>query len=139
MNKRLHPPTHLLRAFVMTAELQTISALPAGFTGRIWGSEIAVHPSGKFLYASNRADHESLAVFSIDASSGQLKFVEHVQQGIKHPRHFTIDPTGQWLICANQDANNVIVFRIDPQTGRLTPHGEPITVPWAVCVTFARS
>lgn len=119
-------------------EFQKISALPDGFNERRWGAEIVVHPSGKFLYASNRATHESIAVFTIDADTHRLTFVEHAREGVKHPRHFALDPTGTWLICANYEAGNVIVFRVDPHTGRLTPHGQPTPVPEPVCVLFTR-
>jgi 6-phosphogluconolactonase len=118
-------------------EIQTLSTVPENFTGRRWASEVAVHPSGKFLYASNRADHESIAVFAIDADTGRLALVGHAT-GLAHPRHFAIDPSGGWLLCANHDANNVVVFRIDPTSGSLTPAGDPVPVPAAVCVRFAR-
>lgn len=118
-------------------EIQTISTVPENFSGRRWASEVAVHPSGKFLYASNRADHESIAVFAIDAGTGRLAFVGHAT-GLAHPRHFAIDPSGGWLLCANHDANNIVVFRIDPATGGLAPAGDPVPVPAAVCVRFAR-
>ncbi len=119
------------------AEIETLDAIPT-FTGRRWGAEIAVHPSGKFLYASFRADHESIALFSIDQTTGKLTFVAHTHDGIKHPRHFTIDPTGRWLLCANHDTDNVNVFAIDPATGRLTPNGHSLPVPSPVCILFAR-
>jgi len=120
------------------AEIQTLDAIPATFTGRRWGAEIAVHPNGKFLYASFRADHESIALFSIDEATGKLTLVAHTHEGIKHPRHFTIDPTGRWLLCANHDTDNVNVFAIDPATGRLTPNGHTLPVPSPVCILFAR-
>jgi 6-phosphogluconolactonase len=118
-------------------EIQTLSTVPEPFAGRRWASEIAMHPSGKFLYAANRADHESIAVYAIDADTGRLTFAGHAT-GLAHPRHFAIDPSGGWLLCANHDANNIVVFRIDPATGGLAPAGAPVPVPAAVCVRFAK-
>jgi 6-phosphogluconolactonase len=118
-------------------EIQTVSTVPENFTGRRWASEVALHPSGKFLYVSNRAGHESIAVFAIDADTGRLDFSGHAA-GLAHPRHFAIDPSGGWLLCANHDADNIVVFRIDPASGKLTPAGEPVPVSAAVCVRFAR-
>jgi 6-phosphogluconolactonase len=120
-------------------EIETVDSIPdETFSGRRWGAEVAVHPAGKFLYISNRADHESLALFTIDEKTGRLTFVAHTHEGIKHPRHFAIDPSGRWLLCANHDADTVSVFAIDPGSGRLTPAGSPIAVPSPVCVLFAR-
>jgi 6-phosphogluconolactonase len=117
-------------------ELQTVSTLPNDFTGAKSGAEIAMHPNGKFLYASNRG-HDSIAVFSIDAGKGTLTAVDRVPTQGKTPRNFAIDPTGAYLIAANQDSDNLVVFRIDPKTGGLTPTGDVFETPSPVCVTFA--
>jgi len=101
------------------AETQTVSIVPPGFSKRRWSAEIAVHPSGKFLYASNRADDESIAACAIDAGTGKLAFVQRTG-GMAHPRHFSISPDGRWLLCANRDANEVVVFEIDATTGKLS-------------------
>lgn len=116
-------------------ELQTISMLPKDFTGTKGAAEIAVDPSGKFLYASNRG-HDSIAVFSIDAGKGTLTAVDYVPTEGKNPRNFAIDPTGAYLFAANQDSANVVVFRIDQKTGKLTPTGDKLDVLFPVCVTF---
>lgn len=116
-------------------ELQTLSTLPKDFAGTSYCAEIAVHPSGRFLYGSNRG-HDSIAVFGIQPGKGTLAFTEHVATQGKNPRSFAMDPTGDYLFAANQDTGNVVLFRIDPQTGRLTPTGETLEVPMPVCVTF---
>jgi 6-phosphogluconolactonase len=116
-------------------EIQTVSTLPEGHEGRNSTAEVQVHPSGKFLYGSNRG-HDSIAVFSIDAASGMLKPVEHIPTQGKTPRNFGIDPTGSWLFAANQNTGNVVVFRIDGSTGRLTPTGQSLPVDSPVCVKF---
>jgi 6-phosphogluconolactonase len=112
--------------------------LPKDFTGTKGAAEIAVDPSGKFLYASNRGSADSIAVFSIDAAKGTLTSVEYVSTGGKNPRNFAIDPTGTYLFAANQDSASVVVFRIDRKTGKLTPTGDKLDVPFPVCVTFLR-
>ena len=116
-------------------EVQTISTLPEGFEGRNSTAEVRLHPSGKFLYGSNRG-HDSIAVYAVDAETGMLRAVEHVLTGGQRPRNFEIDPSGKFLFAANQDTHNVVVFRIDPATGRLTPLGEQVEIPSPVCVRF---
>ncbi len=115
-------------------EIQTISTLPKDFKGESSTAEIFVHPSGKFLYGSNRG-HDSIAVFSID-SAGKLTAVEHVSTQGQVPRGFAIDPTGGYLFAANQKSDNVVVFRIDPGTGKLTSTGKTLTVGAPVSVMF---
>ncbi len=116
-------------------QLQTISMLPKDYTGPKSAAEIAVHPSGRFLYASNRG-HDSIAVFAIDPGKGTLTAIEHVPTQGKTPRNFAIDPTGTYLLAANQDSASVVVFRIDSKTGKLSATGEKAEVPFPVCVTL---
>jgi len=115
--------------------IQSLSTLPAGFSGRNDAAEIAVHPNGKFLYTSNRG-HDSIAVFAIDPAKGTLTFVAHVLTGGKEPRHFAIDPSGKYLLAENQFSNNIVGFKIDPATGGLTPTGQVVEVPSPVDLTF---
>jgi 6-phosphogluconolactonase len=117
-------------------EFQTISTLPVGATGANT-AEIAAHPNGKFLYGSNRV-HNSIALFDI-AASGKLSMVGVFPSQGKTPRSFAIDPTGNFLFAAHQDSDNVVGFRIDPKTGRLTPTGDVQEVGAPVCVVFARA
>lgn len=116
-------------------ELQTISTLPAGFEGRNSGAEIAVHPSGRWLYSSNRG-HDSVAIFSIDQARGTLTFVDTQSTGGRTPRHFAIDPAGERLVMANQQSDTLQAVRIDRATGRLTPSGPLVPVPTPVFVKF---
>ncbi len=116
-------------------ELQTLSTLPKDFAGENTTAEVQAHPTGKFLYGSNRG-HDSIAVFAIDAAKGTLTPVEYVPTQGKTPRNFGIDPTGSYLFAANQNSDNVVVFRIDPKTGRLTPTGHVLEVGSPVCVKF---
>jgi 6-phosphogluconolactonase len=116
------------------SEIQTISTLPADFKGTSYCAEILTHPGGKFVYASNRG-HDSLAAFSI-ASDGKLTFAGTTPTGGKTPRNFRIHPSGAWLIAANQDAGNLVVFRLDKSSGKLTPTGDQAKVPFPVCIRF---
>jgi 6-phosphogluconolactonase len=115
---------------------QTISALPEDFHGTNASAEIRVHPSGRFLYVSNRG-HDSVAVFARDADRGTLTLVEIVPCGGQYPRNFNLSPEGRWLLCANRDSNALAVFRVDPATGRLTPTAATAHIGQPVCVLFA--
>jgi 6-phosphogluconolactonase len=115
--------------------IQKISALPAAFSGKNDAAEIAMHPSGKFLYTSNRGD-DSIALFTIDGGTGKLKFVERTPSGGKTPRNFAIDPTGTHLLSANEESGNIVEFNIDASTGRLTSQREVAKVASAVCLVF---
>src|SRR5579864_1432166 len=115
----------------------TVSTLAKGTTVTNDDStaEIEVHPSGKFVYGSNRG-HDSIAVFSVDPAEGTLTQVEFVSTMGKTPRGFGIDPTGSFLIAANQDSDSLVVFRINPDTGRLTPTGQKLEAYTPVSVEF---
>jgi 6-phosphogluconolactonase len=115
--------------------VQTVTTLPEGFKGQSWTAEVQVHPSGKFLYGSNRG-HNSIAVFLIDEKSGELTPAGHATDGIKVPRNFGIDPTGKYLLVANQDGDSILVFSIDPKTGALKATGAKVEVAKPVCVKF---
>lgn len=117
------------------AEIQTITTLPEGFDGMNATAEVRVHPSGRFLYASNRG-HDSIAIYSIDPDTGKLTFLAHQSTLGKTPRNFNIDPTGRYLLAANQSTDNIAVFTINPQTGLLTPNGGVAEVAAPVCIQF---
>ena len=116
---------------------QVLSTLPKDVT-RKGGStaETVVHPSGKFVYVSNRDPYNSIAIFSINPKTRELTAVGHQGMGIKTPRNFAIEPTGQYMLVANQSGGNVLVFRINQATGELTPTGTSVQVPSPVCVRF---
>jgi len=115
--------------------IQKISALPVGFSGTSKAAEIAIHPSGRFLYTSNRGD-DSMAVFTIHRATGKLTFLQRISSGGNAPRHFAIDPTGTRLFAANQDSGNIVEYDINAATGRLKPVGEVGKVASAVCLVF---
>lgn len=115
--------------------LQTASTVPDGFQGQNYPADVQVHPSGRFLYGSNRG-HDSIAAFTIDPASGKLTSQGQQSEGIKVPRGFGIDPTGTFLLVGNQDGDSVVTFRIDPETGVLKPTGQKAEIPKPVCVKF---
>lgn len=116
-------------------EFQTLSTLPADFTGNSTCAEVRVHPNGKFLYGSNRG-HDSIVVYAIDPTSGQLTLVQHESTRGRTPRNFAFDPSGKWILALNQDGNNVSVFRVDDASGKLTPVGEPVAAPAPFGIAF---
>jgi 6-phosphogluconolactonase len=116
-------------------QFQTASIVPADFKGSSTAGEIQVHPNGKFLYASNRG-HDSIAMFRIDADTGQLTALGHVSTQGKMPRYFGLDPSGNWILLCNHDSDNVVVYRVDQETGLLRSMGEPVKVPNPFCAQF---
>jgi len=117
------------------SELQTITTLPVERGKGMSTAEVQVHPSGKFLYGSNRG-HNTIAVFSIDQKTGKLKAVQHQSTLGKTPRNFGLDPTGKFLVAANQSSGDIFTFRINQDTGELKPTGHSVEIPMPVCVKF---
>ena len=119
-------------------ERQTLSTLPTSYTGQNSGAEIVMHPSGKFLYTSNRG-HNSIAIFRVDQASGALTFVRAQETGGRTPRNFALDPSGRLLLAANQESATIVVFDVDQNSGELKANGVTIDAPTPVCVTFLGS
>jgi 6-phosphogluconolactonase len=115
--------------------LQTLPTIPKGFTAHNDTAEIVVHPSGKFLYVSNRG-HDSIAEFTINPAKGTLTFAGDFSTQGKTPRNFALDPTGKFLLAANQESNTIVVFRIDQSSGTLTDTGQVAQVPAPVDIVF---
>ncbi|HEY4050366.1 MAG TPA: lactonase family protein [Acidobacteriaceae bacterium] len=115
--------------------VQTISTLPAGFTGEDNSAEIQIDQAGRFLYASNRGNN-SITVFAISPQNGTLTKVQVVPTQGNIPRNFVIEPTGKYLIAANQNSNNMVVFSIDPKNGQLTPTSQVLEIPAPVSILF---
>jgi 6-phosphogluconolactonase len=116
-------------------EIQTIPTMPVAVARGHSTAEVVVHPSGKFLYGSNRG-HDSLAVYTIEPGTGRLKNVEYKPTGGKTPRNFAVDPTGSYVLAENMSSDNIVVFRVDSATGALEPTGQVVEVPKACCVKF---
>jgi 6-phosphogluconolactonase len=116
---------------------QTISSLPTDFKGDNREAEIAVDGRGRFLYVSNRGDAtDDIVVFRINAADGTLSFVQRISSGGKIPRHFALDPSGKWLLAANHQSNNIQVFRVNEDTGRLTAASLITSIYDPVCIIF---
>ncbi len=116
-------------------EVQTIDTLPADWDGHVSTADIHVHPSGKWVYNSNRG-HDSITMFAVDPANGRLTLLGQESTQGKTPRNFTLDPEGRKLYAANQDSDTVVVFDIDPETGLLHATGEVVSVPNPVCLRF---
>jgi 6-phosphogluconolactonase len=111
------------------------STLPAGWKGTNYPADIHLGPSGRSLYVSNRG-HNSVAVFSVAASTGALAQQQVISTAGDWPRNFSLDPTGRWLLVANQRSNSIVVFARDQASGRLTPTRERMELPSPVCLRF---
>lgn len=116
---------------------QTISTIPEDITNRKGFStaEVQVHPSGKFVYGSNRG-HDTIVILSVDQKTGRLTRVGNEPIRGKTPRNFGLDPSGKYLLAEGQNSDTIAVFRIDPKSGKLSLVGEPFEVPTPVCVKF---
>jgi 6-phosphogluconolactonase len=113
--------------------LQRVSTEPAGYSGPHSTAEIAVHPSGKFLYGSNRGA-QSIVGYRIDPATGKISVIGFANQGVNFPRNFVINPSGKWLYVANQKGDNIVQFEVNPETGALKPTGRvtPSITPVAI-------
>jgi len=117
------------------ALLETRSTLPTEWTGTNYPADIHVAANGRTLYVSNRG-HNSIAVFSVAASTGALALQQVVSTEGDWPRNFCLDPSGRWLLVANQRSDSIVVFGRDAETGRLTPTPQRIAIPSPVCLRF---
>jgi 6-phosphogluconolactonase len=120
-------------------KLQSISTLPKDQKGETSCAEVVVHPSGKWVYGSNRGQGDtpsSIAIFKADEKTGELTASGHQGKGIKAPRNFVIDPTGKFMLVGNQGADTVIVFRVNEKTGALEATDISVEVGAPVCLRF---
>ena len=118
------------------SEVQSISTLGGSPIEKGYSTaHVEAHPSGKFLYGSNRG-HDTIVVYKIDQQNGRLSYVENESVGGKTPRNFGITPDGRFLIAANQSSNDLVVFSIDQASGALEPTGQKVECPKPVCVKF---
>lgn len=119
-------------------EIQTISTLPADYKGNNSCADIHISADGKFLYGSNRF-YDHLVVYSIDQKTGKLTYITNQPVEGKTPRNFMIDPSGKWVLVANQDSDNIVLFKRDAQKGTLTPTGKELKVSMPVCLKMIKA
>jgi 6-phosphogluconolactonase len=117
---------------------QRISALPSDFKGAVGSADIHISPDGKFLYCSNRGDANTISIFAINAADGKLKLIGDQSTMGKTPRNFNFDPTGNFLLVANQNTDDVVIFKVNKKTGLLTDTGKRITVGNPVCLKWIK-
>lgn len=110
-----------------------VDTLPASFSGNSSTAHLQVHPTGRFLYGSNRG-HDSIAIFSLDEATGTPRAIGHRLTGGRTPRHFLVEPEGRFLLAANQDTDSVVVFPVNSNSGQLEPSVFQAYVPRPVCV-----
>ena len=120
-------------------ELQQLITHPKEYTGQPGSAEVSVSPDGKFLYASNRGDENTITIFSINSSTGKLKLEGYQPTSGKGPRSFIIDPSGHYLLTANQESDNIVIFKRNSQTGLLKETGNQIHVSKPVCLQMLKT
>jgi len=118
--------------------IQRIITHPTDFKGDVGSADIHVSPDGKFLYASNRGEENTITIFSIDQNSGKLTLKGYQSTMGQTPRNFNIDPSGNYLVVANQATDNIVIFKRDKKTGLLNETGEQIKVPTPVCIQMMK-
>jgi 6-phosphogluconolactonase len=118
-------------------QVQTISLSPEGFHGTAEGGDVHASPDGRFLYASNRGEANEIIVFEINSKTGKLNYVERKSSVGKSPRNIAIDPSGNYLLVANQKSDDIYIFHIHQQTGKLTTTDSKIDVGNPCCLKFA--
>lgn len=119
--------------------VQTVSTVPEDFDGAARSADIHVHPSGRFLYASNRGDANDVVAYRIDEATGRLTEVDRQAASVSWPRNFALSPAGEFLLVANRRADSLTIFRVDPSTGALTNTGASVSVPEPTKVEFVET
>jgi 6-phosphogluconolactonase len=119
-------------------QVQTISAIPVDFMGAIGSADIHVSPDGKFLYCSNRGESNNIGIFSIDKKTGRLRLIGHQSVLGKTPRNFNFDPSGNFLLAANQNSDEIVIFKRDKDTGLLSDTGKRIAAGNPVCIKWIK-
>lgn len=119
-------------------QIQRLSSHPKNYVGKIASADIRISPDGKFLYASNRGDANTLAIYAINKTTGMLTAAGYQSTKGKAPRNFAIDPTGNFLLVANMGTDNIVIFKRNKKTGRLSEKGDEIKIQKPVCLLFGK-
>ena len=114
-----------------------LHSIADGFKGKVGAADIHISPDGKFLYSTNRGDANEIEVFKINQINGKLTFVQRTSSLGKTPRNFNIDPTGKFLLVANQNSDDIYVFSINKTTGKLTYTNQKLEIGNPSCLKFA--
>jgi len=123
------------KASNLFSSIQAISTLPAAYEGESYCADIRLHPTGKFLYGSNRG-HDSIVLYEVDTTTGKLTFIETASTRGTFPRNFRIDTQGKFLYAANQNSRNIASYAIDTTTGKLNFTGSDFKIGTPVCIEF---
>ena len=115
------------------SQIQDIGALPARYSEVSYTADIHLHPSGRFLYGSNRG-HDSIVIYAVDEATGKLSLVGFESVRGANPRSFALDPTGTFLYAANGETSDIVAFRIDQESGQLQATGHVTEVPKPACI-----
>jgi 6-phosphogluconolactonase len=120
-------------------QIQGVSTLPADSGTHVdpGSAEIQISPDGRFLYASNRGAVNTIAIYAIDKGTGKLTAKAFPAVQGKHPRYFCFDPSGKWLLVANRDSDEVVVFSVDRASGMISDSGRRIPIGAPVCLLWA--
>jgi 6-phosphogluconolactonase len=116
--------------------VQSVAAYPATSSGEKSGGDIALSRDGRFVYLSLRGDQDSLVVYAVNSETGAFREIQRLSAQGSAPWSVGIDPTGRWLLVANQGSGSVVVFQVNQSTGKLTATGQSLTVPKASAITF---
>ena len=119
-------------------EIETTSTLPEGFDGDNYCADVHVHPSGRWVYGSNRG-HDSVAIFAVDGETGRIRALGHEPTGGNWPRDFAVDPDGSYLYAENQRSDSIVPFAIDNRSGHLTHLDVEVSLPNPVCMVFVEA
>jgi 6-phosphogluconolactonase len=117
-------------------EIQSVKMLREGFKGTNGAAAVKISPDGLFLYATDRLDASELVIYSINQETGELTYVDRQSTFGKNPRDFAIDPTGNFLVVANQDSDSIFMFRRNKETGKLSMIGKRLEIGNPVCLKF---
>jgi 6-phosphogluconolactonase len=118
------------------SQVQIISTLPESFKGENTCAEVQIHPSGRFVYGSNRG-HNSIVAFAADPKTGKLTLIGHQSTSGRTPRHFALDPSGKWLLAENEGSNSIVTFAVNAKTGKLSATGASVEAGSPACLVFA--
>lgn len=117
--------------------LQNTSAHPLNYDGAIGSADIHVSPDGNFLYCSNRGDANNIAIFRINQETGMIQIAGFQPTLGIHPRNFSFDPSGKFILVANRDSDEIVIFKVDQKTGMLEEIKKTIKISKPVCIKWA--